>query len=192
MENIKAILDKIMDTPAVEFVNVKEPDGIKLKAIMRCRKGDENEPKKDVSKVTYREFLISFAELYVKAPLGMVLSFQYDWAYFKGKSQLMNELTSLNYNKMIHIIANLFEKEAERKDFLESCSDCDITSLMGKDKDNTLEDYYKVVASLMVEGNKNKDNEEQYMSFMNDAVHIASNNILFPLAAYAKNSGKLL
>lgn len=185
MKKVKVILDKIMDTPAVEFVNVKEPDGIKLKALMECRKGGENQPKKDISKVTYGEFLAKFMAMYRKAPLGMVLSFANDWAYFFGKSEEWKELNSINYIEMIETVADIFENENFRKSFIDSFAGCNVTESMMEHKEETLESYYKVVSYLMLEANKYKEGDELYSKNMNLAIHIACNNILRPLSIYA-------
>ncbi len=145
------ILDKVMDTPAISIFNVER--GIRLSALMKCMKGGEKEKPKDISQVTFGEFLNKLTEISAKPPFEMELSFVRDWEYFRGKSDIWKELTGLNYNLLIETVSQLFKTEEMRKWFREVVTGCYITRDMMVDKEKTLESYYEVVADLMRKAN---------------------------------------
>lgn len=186
MENIRNILDKVMNTSVAEFVNVDKAKGVKLKAIMDCMKGGDKESKKDISEVTYREFLRKFSVQRGSSPMEMFFSIVQDWEYFRGKSDIWKELTGLNYRKLIETVTELYQSVGCRNYIHDVVTYCDTTRDMMADKEKTLGDYYEEASNYMRKARENKQDFATYIKSSNIAMVIASNNIIVPLRVYAE------
>ena len=113
MQEVKKVLDQLMDTPAVELVNLKNDDIIKTEALIACSRYGNPQSKKDLGDVTYRDFLRSFFQFYRKnlKDQGLVFSFVYDWAYLIESSPILQKFNDLDYNKCVEVASEAIANE---------------------------------------------------------------------------------
>ena len=188
MQEVKKVLDQLMDTPAVELVNLKNDDIIKTEALIACSRYGNPQSKKDLGDVTYRDFLRSFFQFYRKnlKDQGLVFSFVYDWAYLIESSPILQKFNDLDYNKCVEVASEAIANEKALDAFISGVNNKVSLELQSRISNPTVGTYIDLAAQALLSARDDKLSKEEYKNHMDCALDVTYFNLFNMLYAYAE------
>ena len=187
MEKIREILNQLMETPAVNLVNLEQGDIIKTDALVAYTSYKNKNSKKELCEVTYRDFIKSFCNLYKehKSEKGMFFSFIYDWMKYMNTEPILKQFADLDYNSCVDLVASTINSKKLKTLFLKGVNNIVYKEIQSRNKNATVGNYINVVAAGLVKAIKEKPSKEEYNTIINYTLTVTYFNLFNLMYTYA-------